>query len=413
MYSDLSRDVQKLLESHGRAEKEVYLDSENSGLIFPEAIDAMIKAYEDKGRGHPAITHRVGWETYETLYGTTSTVAKAVNSRPEEIVYTHGGTESNNLAITGLARASPKRRKIVVSSIEHLSVIFPSERLEEYGFKLVKIPVDEEGSIDLDFLAEQIDQDTLLLSVAPVNHEIGVIQDVGAVVELVRDRDDEVKIHFDACDALGKIPLDVKRLDVDLASFSSHKVYGPKGVGALYVREGIELKPIIHGQLSTQKLWPGLENIPGIVGFARALDLMHKNLEHYASYMIGLRDKLIDGIMDSVDYTLLNGPRGSRRSPDNINVSFLYCEGEALTVELSLKGVYVSSGSACTSRVLQPSHVLLAIGRRYEEAHGSILMKVTPFHSESDIEYILERFPEAVARIRSISPLKPGSKQNV
>jgi len=413
MHSDLHRSVQRLLESHGKSEQEVYLDSENSGMIFPEALETMIKAYGAKARGHPAITHKAGWEAYETLHKASSTIAEAVNCRPDEIAYTHSGTEANNLAIEGLARASTKRKKIIVSSIEHLSVIFPSEHLQEAGFTLLKIPVDEEGFIDLDVLAEQIDDDTLLLSVAPVNHEIGVIQDLKAITELVKDKNDGVRIHVDACDALGKVPFDVKKLNVDLASFSSHKVFGPKGVGALYIREGVGLKSIIHGQLSTQKLWPGLENVPGILGFATALELMQKNFEQNTSHMSKLRDKLIDGIVDSVDSTLLNGPKGSRRSPDNANISFLYCEGEALTVELSLKGIYVSSGSACTSRVLEPSHVLLAIGRRYEEAHGSILMKTTPFHTDPDIEYVLECFPEVVARIRSLSPLKPGSEQNV
>lgn len=410
IYSDLTKDIENLLESHGTPKREVYLDSENSGLIFPEALDAMVKAYAVSGRGHPSITHRAGWESYELMFKSSVVVAEAINCKPDEIVYTHSGTEANNLAITGIAQASKKRKKIILSNIEHLSVVFPSERLQELGFVVVKVPVDREGFIDLEFLANQIDKDTLLVSVAPVNHEVGVIQDARAMVEVVRDRDEEVKIHLDACDALCKIRFDVKDLGIDLASFSSHKVYGPKGVGALYVREGIELTPIIRGQLSTQKLWAGLENIPGIAGFAKAVDLMHRNYGDYTSRMAGLRDKLIDEILGSIDHTLLNGPRGFKRSPDNVNISFLYCEGEALTLEMSLKGVYVSSGSACTSRILEPSHVLLALGRKYEEAHGSILMKTTPFHSESDIDYVVHCFPEAVKRIRSINPFKPGGK---
>ena len=405
-YSDIYKSVEEIIKSHGKPSREVYLDSENSGLIFPEALDAMVESYKTIGKGHPSITHLAGWESYETLYKATSTIAGALNCRPEEIVYTHSGTEANNLAIMGLAKAAGRLGKIIVSNVEHLSVTFPAERLQEQGFKVVKIPVDEEGFVNLEFLADNLDKETLLVSVAAVNHEIGTIQDIKAIREIVKDKNQETKIHVDACDAFEKIPFNLGTLGIDLASFSSHKVYGPKGTGVLYTGGNVKLEPLIYGQLSTQKLWPGVENVPSIAGFAKAVELMNRNFESFTSHMSSLRDKLIKGVLESVDHTLLNGPQGSRRSPDNVNVSFLFCEGEALTVELSLKGVYVSSGSACTSRVLEPSHVLLAIGRKYEEAHGSILMKPTPFHSDSDIAYVLEAIHQAVARIRSLSPIK-------
>ncbi|MEM2211588.1 MAG: cysteine desulfurase family protein [Nitrososphaerales archaeon] len=408
-YSDLSKSISELINSHGVPEREVYLDYENSGLINPEIMKVMENAYKYNGIGHPSITHRIGWITYQSLYEATMKIAEAINSNVDEIVYTHSGTEANNLAILGSANLS-KRKKILISSIEHLSVTFPAERLEKYGFKVIKIPVDKDGFIDLDFLLNHVDNETLLVSVAIVNHEIGTIQDIKALRDIVRDKDKEVLIHTDACDALGKVPLNMKKLDIDLASFSSHKVYGPKGVGALYVKEGIKLEPIIHGQLSTQKLWPSVENVPAIIGFSKAVEIMHKNFNDYLPRMIELRDHLIKGILDKIDYTILNGPFGNKRSPDNVNISFLYCEGEALTVELSMKGVYVSSGSACTSRVLEPSHVLLAIGRRYEEAHGSLLMKISPFHTISDIDYVLDVLPSAVNRIRSLSPIKSKMK---
>ncbi|MEM1569650.1 MAG: cysteine desulfurase family protein [Candidatus Bathyarchaeia archaeon] len=406
MSSDFNRDVGELLEAHGVSKKEVYLDSENSGLIFPEALEIMVDSYRSSARGHPAITHKLGWESYENLYKSTSKIAQILNCKPEEITYTHSGTEANNLAILGLAEASKSRRKILVSSIEHLSVIFTAERLQKFGFKVVKIPVDGEGFIDLDFVSKNVDKDTLLVSVALVNHEIGTIQDIEAVIDVVKGYDENIMVHTDACDALGRVKLDLKKLNLDLASFSSHKIYGPKGVGMLYIKEGVNVNPIIYGQLSTQHLWPGLENIPAIMGFSKAVELMHLNFESYNASVMRLRDKLIDGLL-SIEYTVLNGPRGSKRSPDNVNVSFLFCEGEALTVELSLKGIYVSSGSACTSRILEPSHVLQAIGRRHEEAHGSILMKLTPFHSHEDVNYVIENFPDAVRRIRSMSPMKP------
>ncbi len=408
IYSDVTRDIEDLLEAHGVPEREVYLDAENSGPIFSEALDSMEKAYTGAGRGHPSITHRIGWETYEMLYKCSLTIADALNCIPDEIVYTHSGTEANNLAITGLAGATPKRKKIILSSIEHLSVMFPAEQLQKHGYTVVKVPVDESGFVDLEYLAKQVDEETLLVSIAPLNHEIGTIQDIHALVDLVKDKNEEVKIHFDSCDAFCRMNLDMEDLGIDLASISSHKIFGPKGAGALYVREGVELEPIVHGQLSTQKLWAGVENIPGIVGFAKAAGMMRENSEKYIAHMVALRDLLISGIIEEVNDTLLNGPEGEARSPDNVNISFLNCEGEALTLEMSLKGVYVSSGSACTSRVLEPSHVLLAIKRKYEEAHGSILMKTTPFLTEADIEYAVACFPGAVNRIRSISPYKGG-----
>ncbi len=406
--SDLSTDVAALLESHGVPEREVYLDSENSGLVFPEALQAMIQAYEEGGMGHPSITHRKGWESYETLLSATRIIAGAIRCQPDELVFTHSGTEANNLAITGLARAEKTRKKLIISDIEHLSVTFPAEQLQKEGYRVVTVPVDREGFADLDYLAGHVDDDTLLVSIAPVNHEIGTVQDFRAITEIVKDRNAGAVVHLDSCDAFCKTELDFEKIGADLASFSSHKVYGPKGAGALFVRDGTTLDPVIRGQLSTQKLWPGVENVPAITGFARAVEMMQAGKREYIARMTRLRDLLISGITGNISDTLLNGPGGERRAPDNVNISVLYCEGEALTVELSLKGVYVSSGSACTSRVLQPSHVLLAIKRRYEEAHGSILMKPTPFHTESDIEYVLSCFPDAVRRIRSLSPLKPG-----
>jgi len=408
MFSDMSRDVAALLESHGVPEREVYLDSENSGMLFPQALETMEAAYLTTGKGHPSITHRKGWEAYETLYKSTLGLAESMHCKPDEIAYTHSGTEANNLAITGLALAAKTKKKIIISAIEHLSVVFPAEQLAQAGFRVVKIPVDRDGFVSLDTLSGQLDNETLLVSIAPVNHEIGVIQDTRAIVDLVRDTDAEIKVHFDACDAFTKIPLDLGASGVDLASFSSHKVYGPKGAGALYIREGVELRSVIHGQLSTQKLWAGIENIPAIAGFATAASLMQEHGDEYTGCMTRLRDRLITGITGTIDQTLLNGPAGPKRSPDNANISFLNCEGEALTVEMSLKGVYVSSGSACTSRVLEPSHVLLAIHRKYEEAHGSILMKITPFHTQEDIEYVIPCFADAVKRIRSMSPFKKG-----
>lgn len=394
--------VKSLVRAHGGPRREVYLDLENSGLAFEEALEALQEAY--RSYGNPSITHRPGWRALEVILEAEVGLMDLIGVSDGEIIFTHNGTEANNLAIMGFARASRGRRKILVSQIEHLSIKFPAERLQEHGFKLVEIPVDEEGFVDLDYLAGQVDGDTLMVSVAAVNHEIGTIQDLRAIAEVVRDKNPEAVIHTDACDALGRIPLDLEKAGVDMASFSGHKAFAPKGVGALYIREGIKIDPILHGQLSSQRLWPGAEDVPAIAGFAKALEILRRSFDECRYKMRRLRDLLINGLLGNIDGVMLNGPKGDRRAPDNANMSFLYCEGEALTVELSLRGVYVSSGSACTSRTLEPSHVLLAIGRPYEIAHGSILMKVSPMHEEEDIKYVLEQIPEAVSRIRSISP---------
>jgi cysteine desulfurase len=396
--------VKGLIELHGEVEREVYLDSENSGLIFPEALEELMKAYSESGYANPSITHKAGWKSYEVLYRASEEFSRILNASPVELAYTHGATEANNLAILGSAKANKTgRRKIITSSIEHLSVIFPAERLQEQGYRVTKIPVDGEGFVIRDQLEKETDDHTFLVSIGAVNHEIGVVQDLKELVEVVKDRDPSILFHTDMADALGRMRINLKELNVDLASFSSHKVYGPKGAGLLYVREGVNLEPVIHGQLSSQRLWPGVENIPAIAGFVKAAEAMDK-LDKIR--LVKLRDRLIDGITSQVEDIVLNGPRGSGRAPDNVNISFLYVEGEALIVELSMRGIYASSGSACTSRILQPSHVLLAIGRRYEEAHGSLLMKVTPFHDEEDIDYVLRHIPQGVARLRSLSPIK-------
>jgi len=402
--------VKDLLKLHGKPIREVYFDHENSGWAPPEVVEAMLPYFNIKGYGHPSITHKPGWEAYEVVYETKELVAKTLNAENyEQIVFTHSGTEANNLAILGTVFANKHGKgKIVVSAIEHLSVIFPAEWVQKnLGFKVVRIPVDEEGFVDPDILAAYIDKDTILVSIQMVNHEIGTIQPIKELVKVVKDINPNTIFHTDAADAYGKIPIDVKEINVDLLTISSHKILGPKGVGALYVGPKVKLEGIIHGQLSTEKLWPGVENVPAIAGFKKAVELTFTNFEKNISKIRKLRDKLLKGIINDIPDVLVNGPLGNKRSPDNVNTSFLYVEGEAVTVELSLRGVYVSSGSACTSRVLEPSHVLLAIGRKHEEAHGSILFKITRYHTDEDIKYTLEQITEAIGRLREISALKP------
>ncbi|RLG81143.1 MAG: cysteine desulfurase [Thermoprotei archaeon] len=407
MSSEVSR-VKELLKAHGRPQREVYFDLENSGWVPPEVVEAMLPYFNRHGYGHPSITNKPGWEALEALLEAQSFIASSIGAGEQELFFTHSGTEANNLAIIGSALANRGRgKKIVVSAIEHYSVLLPASELAKQGFEVVQVPVDGEGFVDLDILESLIDENTLLVSIQMVNHEIGVIQPIKAISEIVKDKNPNTLIHTDAVDAYTRIPIDVNKLQIDLLTLSSHKILGPKGAGALYVREGVKIEKILHGALSTQPYWPGVENIPAIVGFRKAAELALDNMEDKMRYVANLRDRLLKGITDRVEDFLVNGPIGSKRVPDNLNLSFLYIEGEALTIELSLRGVYVSSGSACSSRILEPSHVLLAIGRKHEEAHGSILFKITRYHTVDDIEYALDQIPRAVDRLRKLSSIKP------
>jgi len=397
--------VKELLKAHEGLEREVYLDIENSSIVPKEVIDAMLPYYNERAYGNPTLTHKPGWEAFETIMESTQKIAGFLGSKTlEEVNFTPGETEANNLALIGVALSrKDKGKKIVISEVEPISVLHTTEMLQKYGFTTAKIPVDKEGFINLEKLKEEINKETILVSLSIVNHEIGTIQPIKEASKIIKDKNPETIFHTDASDAYSKINFNVKQLGIDLATLSSYKILGPRGIGALYVKEGINLERILEGQIGTQKLWPGIENTPLIVGFAKASELAFQNFEENVGSMRNLRDKLMEGIFEIVQDVKLNGPKGAKRAPDNVNVSILRCEGEALTIELSLSGVYVSSGSACTRRLLQPSHVLVAIGRKYEEAHGSILMKVTRYHKEEDIEYVLRVFPKAVERIRKIT----------
>lgn len=394
--------VRELLKYHGEVRREVYLDLENSTPVPNEVLKEMLPYFNSKAYGNPTLTHKQGWEAYETIMEAASSIAESIGASPEELCFTSGETEANNTAILG--SVLNKRGKIVTSAIDPLTIMLPLEMLEKKGFTLVRIPVDSEGFVNLEEFSKVIDKNTVLVSMSIVNNEIGTIQPFKEIVEIARDKNSEVIVHMDASDAYGRIMLNVKELDVDLLTLSSYKIMGPRGVAALYVREGVRIERIIEGPVGTQSLWPGVENTPLIVGFKKASQLVFEKFEENVNHMKNLRDILINGLL-SIEDTLLNGPLGEKRAPDNVNISFLHCEGESLTIELSFRGVYVSSGSACTRRILQPSHVLTAIGREYEAAHGSILMKVSRYHNVDDIEYVIESFKPAVERIRSISPM--------
>jgi cysteine desulfurase len=396
--------VKELLKAHEGLAHEVYLDNENSSIVPQEVVDAMLPYYNKRAYGNPTLTHKPGWEAFEAIMESAQKIAAYLGCKTlEEVNFTPGETEANNLAFMGtVLKMKDKGKRIIISEVEPISVLHVTEMLQKDGFTTTKIPVDGEGFVNLEKLGEAVDKDTVLVSLSAVNGEIGTIQPIKEALEIVKDKNSQTLFHTDASDAYGKIPFNVQELDIDLATISSYKILGPRGTGALYVKEGVNVEKILEGQIGTQRLWPGVENTPSIVGFTKASELALENFKENVAHMRKLRDKLTDGITLTMSEVNLNGPEGDQRAPDNVNISFLRCEGEALTIELSLKGVYVSSGSACTRRLLQPSHVLVAIGRKFDEAHGSILMKVTRYHTEEDINYVLDVIPRAVERIRGI-----------
>jgi cysteine desulfurase len=396
--------VKELLKLHEGIKREVYLDNENSTATPQEVLDAMLTYFNKQAYGNPTLTHKPGWEAFTAIMTASQQIANTLGAKVlEEINFTPGETEANNLALTGALAANPQKgKKLVISEIEPINVLNITDLLKKQGYTTTKVPVDPEGTLDLEKLKEVVDKDTALVSIHMVNNEIGTIQPIKEAVDIVKDRNPAAIFHTDASDAYGRIPFNVQDLKVDMATISSFKILGPRGTGALYINDSINVERIIEGPIGTQKMWPGIENTPLIMGFAKASELAFSTFDANVAKMRSLRDKLVDGILGSMTDVKFNGAKGDKRSPDNANISFLRCEGEALTIELSLKGVYVSSGSACSRRLLQPSHVLVAIGRHFSEAHGSILMKTTRYHTEEDINHVLDSIPSSVERIRGI-----------
>ncbi len=396
--------VRELLRAHEGITHEVYLDNENSTIVPKEVVDAMLPYYNKKAYGNPTLTHKPGWEAFEAIMESQQKIAGYLGAKIlEELTFTPSETEANNLGIMGAVLANKARgKKIVISEIEPINVLQVAEFMAKYGFTTTKIPVSTEGMVDLKKLDEAVDRETVLVSISHVNNEIGTIQPIKDAAAIVKEKNPLTIFHTDLSDAYARIPINVQELKVDMATISSYKILGPRGIGALYIREGVNVEKILEGQIGTQKLWPGVENTPLIIGFTKASELAFTNFDQNVSQMRLLRNKLVEGIFNELTDVKLNGAKDEKRSPDNANISFLRAEGEALTIELSLKGVYVSSGSACSRRLLQPSHVLVAIGRRFSEAHGSILMKTTRYMTEEDIDYVLKVLPDAVNRIRGI-----------
>ncbi|NLL19895.1 MAG: cysteine desulfurase NifS [Clostridia bacterium] len=381
--------------------KKVYLDHSATTPIRAEVAQAMMVAMTEQF-GNPSSVHSFGRAAKKALEEAREQVAQLIGAQPGEIVFTSGGTEADNLAVIGTAMANRKKGKhIITSSIEHHALLDSCKWLEKNGFEVTYLPVDSNGLVRVEDLMAALREDTILISIMHVNNEVGTIQPIEEIGKIARDKG--ILFHTDAVQSVGKIPVDVNELQVDLLSLSAHKIYGPKGVGALYIRKGTRVEPRNFGGGQERKRRPGTENIPGIVGFGKAAELARINLPEEQKLII-LRDKLIDGLLERIPDCQLNGDR-EKRIPTNVNVSIRFLEGEALLLSMDLKGIAASSGSACTSGSLDPSHVLLAMGICHEIAHGSLRMTLGRDNTEEDIDYVLDELPAIVERLRNMSPL--------
>ena len=380
--------------------KRIYLDNAATTRVAPEVLEAMRPCFTDN-YGNPSSLHSWGQEAKQALEDSRRKVARVINAEPGEIVFTSGGSESDNLAIKGIALRKGKGH-IITSKTEHHAVLETCGFLKRSGFDLTILPVDGEGFVNPSDLEKAMRPDTILVSIMHANNEIGTIQPVRELGKICRDRD--VPFHTDAVQSFGKIPIDVKNMNIDLLSVSAHKIHGPKGAGALYVRSGTELLAQIHGGGHESGLRSGTENIPGIVGFAKACGLVKINDDN----MIGLRNKLIQGVLEIKD-SRLNGPNplggDDRRLPNNANFGFRYIEGESLVLRLDDMGIAASTGSACSSKSLRPSHVLTGIGLSPADAHGSLRLTLSRYTTREEIDYVLSVLPGIVEDLRRISPL--------
>lgn len=382
--------------------RRIYLDHSATTPVRPEAAEIMLQ-YLTERYGNPSSVHSFGREAKEGLEQAREQVAALINAKPEEIIFTSGGTEADNLAILGIAKKySDKGRHIITSAIEHHAVLHTCEHLKKNGFKVTVLPVDEHGIISIEDLRKALTDETILITVMHANNEVGSIQPIEEIGNIAREKG--IIFHTDAVQSLGKIPIDVRKMKIDLLSGSGHKLYGPKGVGFLYVRKGIKPAPLVFGGSQEKKHRAGTENIPGIVGLGKAVELARQEMAAEMPRLAKLRDALIEGLQQKIPNVKLNG-HPTLRIPTNVNLSFEFVEGESLLLSLDLKGIAASSGSACTSGSLDPSHVLLAMGLCHETAHGSVRMTLGKANTEEDVQYVLDTFPPIVERLREMSPL--------
>jgi cysteine desulfurase len=382
----------------------VYMDNGSAKPVDMRVLDAMTP-YFSEIFGNPASYHSEGFKALNAMRIARKQVADLVNSDPDEIVFTSGATEANNLALLGGAERNKRRgNKVIISDVEHISVINLSKELQRSGYETILCPVCNTGTIDLEELGKLVSDDTLMVSIMTANGEIGTIQPIKECVEIAHSHG--ALIHTDATAAMGQIPLNVKETDVDLMTLSSNDMYGPKGMGALFVKKGVRVKPTMIGGGQEGGVRSGSENIPGIVGMGKAADIARKEMDKESKRLTELRDQLIKGLMDEIPESYLNG-HPNRRLPNNANIRFSYIEGESLVLSLDDKGVQVGTGSACAAKTLEPSHTLLACGLKHEEAHGSLVFTLGKNNNREHVEYVIKELPAIVSRLRAMSPLTP------
>lgn len=400
--------------------REVYLDHAATTYMDPRVKMAM-ESYWEQEYGNPSSLYKKGRRAKDALDEARLQVARILNSRPEELVFTGGGTEAINLAIFGSARMYQDRGKhIITSKIEHHAVLHSCEALKKEGFEITYLDVDEYGLVKPEDVKKALRPDTILVSIMYANNEIGTIEPIQEIGKVIRDYKKDLKriatdppfFHTDACQAAGVLNMDVQELGVDMFAMNGSKIYGPKGVGCLYLKRGTRIRPLIYGGGQENNLRSGTENVPGIIGFARAFELAQKESEAENVRLTNLRDYFIQEFIKKIPKVILNG-HPEKRLPNNVNLSVLDIEGEAVVLYLDAKGIYISTGSACTSITLDPSHVILAIGRPYEYAHGSLRFTLGRKTTKEDLDYVLEVMPGIADKLRRISPVKMELEQQV
>lgn len=388
----------------------VYLDNAATTKVRPEVIDAMLPVFTEF-YGNPSSLHTYAQEAKKLVEDARIKVQMALNAAsPEEIIFTGGGSESDNTVLRGvIAMNSKKGKHIITSRVEHHAILHTLEAMQREGIADVTyLPVDEYGMVSVDDVRNALRPDTVLVSIMFANNEVGTVMPIAEIGKLCRENG--VLFHTDAVQAVGHLPIDVQAMNIDFLSLSGHKFHGPKGIGALYARKGLRFSPLILGGAQEKKKRAGTENVPGIVGLGTAIEYAVEHMDEATEHMLSLRNKLIDGIEKSIPDVKLNGHR-TCRLPNNVNFSIKYIEGESILLMLDINGIAASSGSACTSGSLDPSHVLLAMGLKHETAHGSLRLTLSEYTTEQEIDYVLEVLPQIVERLRAMSPLYHGGNK--
>lgn len=384
-------------------DKFIYMDNAGTTQVSQGVLDKMTPYFREI-YGNPSSIYQLGQASKQAIEEAREEVAKALNAQPREVFFTSSGTEADNWAIRSYAKKMAKRGKhIITSKVEHHAVLHVCEDLEKEGFDVTYLDVDEEGIISLDDLKEAIREDTILITIMYANNEIGSIMPIKEIGAIAKEK--KICFHTDAVQAMGALDIDVKDQNIDMLSMSAHKLHGPKGVGALYVRQGVNLPPFILGGAQESNKRASTENVPGIVGLGQAVKDTQASKEEDRKALSELRDYAIDQVLERIPHARLNGPRGDKRLPNNANFSFEFIEGESLLLMLDHFGIAASSGSACTSASLDPSHVLLAIGLPHEIAHGSLRLSFSTDNTKEEIDFVVEKLEMVVQRLRDMSPL--------